>query len=122
MDPSSTAASSRLLTMIHAAPVTSSTARRPAGTGSTAEKLIHRSMALKAGGAELKGKDAMRGEGGRGNGGCRKGALLMGPVFAWVFVLRRGSAEFVTTLGDAVTAAVVHLARAPSAASQRVES
>ena len=49
-------------------------------------------------------------------------ALLMGPVFAWVFVLRRDTAEFVNTLGDAVTAAVVHLALSSSAPSQRVES
>ena len=49
-------------------------------------------------------------------------ALLMGPVFAWVFVLRRDTAELVNTLGDAVTAAVVHLASPSGAPSQRVES
>ena len=48
-------------------------------------------------------------------------ALLMGPVFAWVLVLRRDTTEFVNTLGDAVTAAVVQLALPSSAPSQPVE-
>ncbi len=45
-------------------------------------------------------------------------ALLMGPVFAWIFVLRRDSADFVNTLGDAVTAAVLQLASRSSTGSQ----
>ncbi len=41
-------------------------------------------------------------------------ALLMGPVFAWVFVLRRDPTEFVDSLGDAVTAAIMELAFNPA--------
>ncbi len=39
-------------------------------------------------------------------------ALLVGPVFAWIFVLRHDTAEFVDTLGDAITTAVMQLGKA----------